>query len=321
MKATPLMFLGLIVVLLSGSGCSRRLIFATHTSLGLNISGTAQMPNKVALDYSRYEVALVPRQTNGEAQPVYGGLDADISLLRGNHIIREAFATGDAAEVAAEAKSFNEVKGQATEGKGTPTRALFFMSGTTYGVNMNVGEQATPPNLVVGYQRHTATVIPVATPEQRVGSVYADVAINTTDPEDVRAPDGAAAPAPSPAPASAIRGTRIRQFFATGLAAKKLAEETPVRRELRELAGRKAVETFLTEQQKQEDLIQNIRRLYHAQPGGQAKIRQKAVALGLAKAAHTDALDFLADLDRKADGSPAHTTLLTQLRDYARDPQ
>jgi hypothetical protein len=321
MTSNKLPLLGLLALLSLGSGCSRRMIFVTHSSLGLNVSGTAQMPNKVAFDYSRYEATLVPRKTNGEAQPVFGGLDADVNFWRGNHIIREAFATGDAADIASGAKNFSDTSACPPEGTGgTPSRSLFFMSGTTYGLHINLGEQATPPNLVLGYQRHTATIIPVQSPEQKAGSVYADVSINTTEPEAV-ANGNVTGLTNAPAAFSNLKGTRIRQFFATGLAAKKLAEETPVRKELRALAGTESTKEFLGEMDQQGKIIEKIRQIYQKSPTNQAKIRAKAVSLGLAAKESTEPLTFLADLDSHADGRKASTTLFEQLREYARNPQ
>src|SRR5688572_23363059 len=94
----------LIATLIFGAGCKSRVVFTTHTSLGLDVSGTAQMPNKVSLSYNRFEAAIVPRKTNGEAHAVYGGLDADLKFF-GGHTIKQTFATGKAAMLATGAKT------------------------------------------------------------------------------------------------------------------------------------------------------------------------------------------------------------------------
>src|SRR5688572_17964276 len=81
------------------TGCKSRVVFTTQTSFGLDVSGTAQLPNKVSFSYNRFEAAIVPRKTNGEAHSVYGGLDADMKFF-GGHTIKQTFATGKAAMLA-----------------------------------------------------------------------------------------------------------------------------------------------------------------------------------------------------------------------------
>src|SRR5262245_54267211 len=86
-------------------GCKHRLIFTTQTSIGLDISGTANYPNKVSLSYNRYEGAIVPRKTGegNDAHSVYGGLDADMAFgIPPKYMIKQIFATGRAAELATE---------------------------------------------------------------------------------------------------------------------------------------------------------------------------------------------------------------------------
>lgn len=332
MISNKVLLLVLLAYLSLSSGCSRRMIFVTHTSLGLNVSGTAQIPNKVALDYSRYEASIVPRMKNGEAQPVFGGLDADINFWEGKHIIREAFATGDAADIAAhstqhDAPKVENAKGRSNEcntklhGKpGKPGRSLFFMTGTIYGLHINLGEQATPPNLVVGYQRHTATIIPVQSSAQRVGSVYADLSIATTEPTPAK--DSSASESNTPRPTfSRLEGTRIRQFFATGEAAKTLAQETSVQQDLRSLSGTGVTKQFLEELDTQDKLITRIRKIYTKSTNNQVKICEKAKELGLADQVPNDLCTLLKDLDRHVNGNKADTVLLKKLHEFSLNPE
>src|SRR6266853_2803628 len=84
-------------------GCQHRLVFTTQTSIGLDVSGTVNYPNKVSLSYNRYEGAIVPRKTGrgNDAHSVYGALDADMAFgLPPRYSIKQIFATGEAAKLA-----------------------------------------------------------------------------------------------------------------------------------------------------------------------------------------------------------------------------
>lgn len=199
------------------AGCrSNRLVFATQTSIGMDVSGTSEMPNHVSFSFDRYEAAIVPRKTNGEAHSVFGGMDADMRWF-GPHTIKQTFATGDAAKIATMAETTPLPATKAPN----DTSALIFYTGTTYGLNLSAGEQAMPPNLLLGYRRTEAAVIPVPDPGQEVRSVYADIVIDSSKSSDHASTNF-----------SKLGGVRIVQSFATGAAANALAQTRAVRDKL-----------------------------------------------------------------------------------------
>ena len=201
----------LFVILCLAVGCKSRVVFTTQTSLGLDVSGTAQWPNKVSFSYNRFEGAIVPRKTNGEAHSVYGGMDADINFFSG-HTIKQTFATGKAAMLVSGADT-NGVDFPGTE-SGGKDHPLVFLTATTFGLHLTAGEKEMSPNLLLGYRRSEAAVIPVPEPAQEVRSVYADILINSSTDTNATA---------ITTNFSALRGVRIKQSFATGRAADALA--------------------------------------------------------------------------------------------------
>src|SRR5688572_7218965 len=140
------------------TGCQSRVIFMTHTSMGLDVSGTASYPNKVSLSHHRYEAAVIPRKLNGEAHSVFGGLDADMTFFNG-HAIQQTFATGEAAKLATRGPGENLPPTRKTD-----TKSLIFYTGTTYGLLLTAGEKQMSPNLLMGYRRLEASVIPTPDP-------------------------------------------------------------------------------------------------------------------------------------------------------------
>lgn len=213
------------------TGCANRLVFTTQTSLGLDVSGTAQVPNKVSLSYNRYEAAIVPRKTNGDAHSVYGGLDADISFIKGS-TIQQTFTTGEAAKLAT---GSGTAPTNSSGTANTDAAPLIFVTGTTFGLHLTAGEQELAPNLLMGYRRSEATVIPVPDAAQEVRPVYADILINTKDNPSLGKTNGTATPITTNFPA--VSGTRIKQSFATGTAAINLAKDAGVQETLSKAAG------------------------------------------------------------------------------------
>jgi hypothetical protein len=210
MKSLPtLKLLAFTVLLGAQTGCGNRLFFATKTSIGLEASGTAQMPDKVSFSSSRYEGAIVPRSINGDPYSVYGSLDADVKWLPPTYTIRQTFATGRAAQIASGIEN-----PPATTPLGVSRDPLFFVTDTSFGLKISAGKQDVSPTFVLGYKRVEGTVIPVAKNEVEARSVYADIAINSSTNTDV------------PAVTNNFphnNGVRIRQSFATGKAADNAA--------------------------------------------------------------------------------------------------
>jgi hypothetical protein len=155
-------------------------------------------------------------------------MDADMTWFHG-HAIRQTFATGEAANLATGGDA--ESVAPTTSTSKAP---LIFFTGTTYGLNISAGEQSMPPNLLLGYRRTEATIIPVPDPAQEVRSVYADIQINT----------GSKATHVS-TNFSTLGGVRIKQSFATGKAAEWLARNSvEVREKLAVAAGADGIERF-----------------------------------------------------------------------------
>jgi hypothetical protein len=222
----------LLLVLLIGlqTGCRQRLVFATHTSLGLDVSGTAQYPNKVSLSHNRYEAAIVPRKADGEAHSVFGGLDSDISFWKGS-IIKQTFATGEAANLATGGQEAR-LRSTSNDSKAP----LVFVTATTFGLHLSAGESQMAPNLLMGYRRSETSVIPVPDSTQEVRSVYADILINTKSHPDDSEPRSPASAITTNFPS--VAGVRIKQSFATGKAANQLARYSEAARaNLRTAAG------------------------------------------------------------------------------------
>jgi hypothetical protein len=223
------------------SGCSNKLLFVTHTSLGLDVSGNAQMPDRVSLTYNRQEFAHVPQKADGTSHSVYGGTDSDVSFSQGS-VIKQTFATGQAAEIAANTNSSGNNRGISTNectitnsAKLTCTTTnrapLIFLTGSTYGLHLSFGDGQVKPSLLTGFRRVEAAYIPVNDPLQEVRPVYADISINSKSNENK------AISSQTIQPASTVGGVRIRQSFATGKAALHLAKSPDVRDKLSVAAG------------------------------------------------------------------------------------
>jgi hypothetical protein len=205
------------------TGCANRVLFTTQTSLGLDVSGTTQIPNKVSFSYNRFEAALVPRKTNGQAHSVYGGLDADVSFFKG-HTIKQTFATGKAAMIATGADTSELDHDRETV---KSNAQLVFLTATTFGLHLAAGGKEMSPNLLVGFRRSEAALVPVPDPAHEVRSVYADILINTTT-------NGGASITTN---FSTVGGVRIKQAFATGRAAEAVAATDAAQQKLHEASG------------------------------------------------------------------------------------
>lgn len=235
MKSTTTFGLSILLgaAALITSGCSnKKLIFATHSSIGLDVSGTAEVPNKVSLSYHRQELALVPGKTDETAHSVFGGMDSDINFWRGS-IIKQTFATGDAAIIATQDPESEAAATCYNSDDPNPAKkkSLVFVTGTTFGLHLSAGDGQVQPNLLMGYRRAEGAYIPVTDPGREVKSVYADILINTKTKNRINESGGITTNFP------ATKGARIKQSFATGSAAENLASNNESRAALYEAAG------------------------------------------------------------------------------------
>lgn len=280
----------------AGSGCmNKRVVFATKTNLGLDVSGTAQYPDKVSFTYGRYEGAIVPRGDSGEEYSVYGALDADVRFF-GAHTIEQVFATGEAAKVAAN----GGFSGGGSSGGGDGAKEpLLFVTDTSYGLKLSVGKQDISPTLMLGYKRVEGTVIPVKSSEAEVRSVYADLTINSST-------DTKAAATAKAFPAN--KGVRIVQRFATGQAAVAAAQRPDVQQYLLEKTSPANVVAAQGIIAQEEPALARL--LAHLSPDGQNVDRTRLNALA-------SEFNDIPDLKRKLTDVPAGATradLETHLR-------
>jgi hypothetical protein len=230
MKTKTLLILGAAAGIgLMLTGCKNRLVFVTHTSYGLDVSGTAELPNKVSFSYNRQETAIVPRKTNGEAHSVFGGVDSDIHWWRGS-VLKQTFATGEAAKLATSGPK--ETLGDTSNRN---TASLVFFTATTFGLHLTAGEEQTQANMLMGLRRIEAAYIPVPDPGQEVRSVYADLLINTKSLTNSSGQTNPAIALTTNFPT--VSGVRIKQSFATGKAAEYLARTTEAQAKLASAAG------------------------------------------------------------------------------------
>ncbi len=224
-------FLSFASVLIFPS-CSSDILFATHTSTGLDISGDiAKVPDHVSLGFRRREIAYVGKQVPKSAS-VLGKLDSQ-TTWNGGLAIRETFATGHAA--AAIAKGEAPPKETAPRNNEISDHPLVFASRTRVGFGFSVGgsDDDAVPSLHVGYTRRIAThmkVDPEATGDDDIPCVLADTSVHGsgilgagTAPEtDGVAPKARISPGDKTNPTNPQGGIRIRQFFAIGKGATSL---------------------------------------------------------------------------------------------------
>ncbi|NJM55086.1 MAG: hypothetical protein HC841_03450 [Verrucomicrobiae bacterium] len=233
MKQSLLPVASLTAMLVTG-GCSNKLTFVTHTSLGLDVSGSTQFPDRVSLTYNRQEFAHVPEKRDGESHSVYGGLDSDIGFWSGA-VIKQTFATGEAAQEATKPKPPRHEPPQPccpTCQKSDPCECdpkphqdtgdpLLFSTSSTYGLHLSFGDGQIKPTLLMGFRRVEATYIPISDSSKEVRPIYADILINSK-PDDT--PDTAPAWKVTSDFPTGNYSVRIKQAFATGQAAINLAK-------------------------------------------------------------------------------------------------
>lgn len=235
------------------ASCQQRVLFVTQSSIGLDVSGTANYPNKVSFSYNRYEGAIVPRKTGAatnESHSIFGGMDADVGFgIPPKYDIKQVFATGRAAMLATQRDHDSEAAiPDEPVFSSNDKKPLVFFTSTTFGLHLTLGEQEMAPNALLGYRRSEAAVIPVPVSSNEVRSVYADIRISNSE----RAVGGtnssvvAGLESATNAPdlkASAIGklirgdGVHIKQSFATGRAAEILARTPAAKIKLNEAAG------------------------------------------------------------------------------------
>lgn len=242
------------------TGCSQNtLYFSTYSSLGLDSSGTAEVPNHVSLAYSRFEGAYVPPKHDSKVKShsLFGGIDADVGFFPWqDRIINQTFATGRAASQAAKN---GDGKGGEVESSGSENEqeaqeeeegaSLLFTTSTLFGLELRGGDTRVRPRLTLGYRRGEAAYIPISDLSTEVRSVYSDISINSMDASEADK---------SSDDHTRTGGVRIKQKFATGKAAVNLVSNEEVKTKLREAAGiEAAAEKLIAEEHKKTAIILN----------------------------------------------------------------
>lgn len=197
----------LICTAIALSGCSNNLYFGTSTSVGLSVTGTSKVPTKISFAHDRSEVAIVPDDSAGNAHSTFAALDSEWTWFNG-FVIKQHFATGDAADEAAKSGLATVTYAPPAAGR-TSDKPLVFVTSAKLGVSIDFGESAeAPTSLLVGYRRYEGTIMPDARNQQKIDPVYADISIIADDSKSVTDATG-----------PRIGGTRVKQRFATGAAA------------------------------------------------------------------------------------------------------
>ncbi len=235
----PLAFLLRAAGISSGlaiTSCSNSILFATHTSVGLDVSGDiAKVPDHVNLGFRRREIAYVGKQVPKSAS-VLGKLDSQTNW-NGGLAIRETFATGPAAIAVASGEPLGNVANPA-QNQNVPDHPLVFASRTRIGFGFSVGgsDDNAIPSLHFGYTRRIATRLvtdPKAETNEDIPSVLADTSVHGSGIQGAgSAPNTTGVPAeaqisPGPLdanlqPTNTQGGIRIRQLFAVGKGATSL---------------------------------------------------------------------------------------------------
>jgi hypothetical protein len=228
------------------TSCTNSILFATHTSTGLDVSGDiAKVPDHVSLGFRRREIAYVGKQVPKSAS-VLGKLDSQTNW-NGGLAIRETFATGPAAATIASGEPPTVAPPSPSEG--IKNHPLVFASRTRIGFGFSIGgsDDDAIPTLKFGYDRRIATRLttdPNAKSDDDIPSVIADTSVHGSGVQGIgSAPttSGVLAQARiSPGdldanqkPTNTQGGIRIRQLFAVGKGATTLLQSTEEAKKLK----------------------------------------------------------------------------------------
>ncbi len=204
---------------LTGCGGTNYGVFATSTNLGIDADAKT---GKIVLGYDRTEGFVGPGYPkSGSAPSVFGFIESDQSVF--TPAVKQLYATGSAADLVTAVEDPPPLEPSKTEG--TPKTMAF---GTTTSIALRVsftGGAPVPDSLSFGYKRSEASVIPVHTGEDgkepRYVPTLAAIKMNSAADQGF-----------------AGTGLGVRQFFATGDAARNLAATPAIRNLMQEEAKR-----------------------------------------------------------------------------------
>ena len=189
---------------LAGCASTDHVLFVTKTSIGIDFD---MKPATASIAYDRIEGYVAPRYPNGEIPPVVASVKSDGAIF--NPTIRQVYATGDAAVIAAGGK----LPGRNRTMKGTQREMMFFGTTTTTGIKVGF-TTALPDSFIFGFKRKEYSYIPLGTigTGDNARDVYPSVLASIDTAANVAA-DGT----------KENTSLTNSQFFATGQAARLLA--------------------------------------------------------------------------------------------------
>lgn len=199
-----------LAVLLPGCADPDAVLFVTKSSLGIDFDAK---PPSATIAYDRVEGYVAPRYDNGAVPPVIASIRTDGSLV--NPEIRQIYATGQAALNAVQATGADTTVAAKPLSGGK--RLMFFGTSTTTGLKVSFGTDL-PDSLTFGYKRKEFSYIPVGHTTDASGNqidTYPSVIASLDTRADALSP--------------ADTGLATKQFFATGAAADRLAQEATIR--------------------------------------------------------------------------------------------
>lgn len=222
------------------SGCSTvdKAVFVTKTSISvLDVDST---PSEVSFAYDRTEGFIGPNYQNGSVPSVVGSFRSSGEIF--NPKIKQVYATGEAANLVVDGNAQRYQEGDQDKLKTNSKedkKTLFF--GTSTSLGFKIGVESTNPTFLLGYRRKEASYIPLrknSDGEDIYSSVLASIDTSISNSRD---------------------GAKFTngQYFATGVAAKKLASDDIVQEAFRERA-KSALEQYDDGNRRQSSSLSNL---------------------------------------------------------------
>ena len=242
MRNAPSAALMALACLISGCASTDHVLFVTKTSLGIDFDSK---PGTAAFAYDRIEGYVAPSYGNGEIPPVVASIESDGKVFEPK--IRQLYATGDAARIAVGGKR-QETAELPMEGDG---KLMFF--GTTTTVGLKIGfTTALPDSVTLGYKRKEYSHIPLGekVSNGKKAHVYPSVL--------------AAIDLSGTARAAETSGLTTLQFFATGEAARLLADDPKVSNVFKSAAREAVLAAQRASVEAEVDLDEQIDALFRA---------------------------------------------------------
>ncbi|MDK2596617.1 hypothetical protein [Pseudoalteromonas obscura] len=221
------------------AGCSSvdKAVFVTKTSISvIDVDST---PSEVSLAYDRTEGFIGPNYENGSVPSVVGSFSSDGKIISPK--IKQVYATGEAANLVVDdgAPKYTPVEQDKHKTNGKDDKKTLFF-GTSTSLGFKFGVQNTNPTFLLGYRRKEASYIPLrknSDGEEVYSSVLASIDTSISKSDGGEFTHG--------------------QYFATGVAAKKMASQDIVQKAFRKRA-KSALEQYDDENRRQSDSLSKL---------------------------------------------------------------